>query len=123
MTEDDYRPTEHCGLNGRRSTVARGANAGDAESRPSRPARDRRSGGAFMNQDPTRCPVCGQHNHCGLMQGKSHCWCFDQPIPEKALAQVPEEARDVACLCRPCALGEHDFEHAQEQLSDLIKNR
>ena len=76
-----------------------------------------------MNLDPTRCPVCGQPNRCGLSVGKSHCWCFEEKIPPENLALVPEEAREVACLCRACALGEHDFEHARDRLKDLLKRR
>ncbi len=71
-----------------------------------------------MSRDPARCPICGHDNHCGLSAGRDDCWCFDEKIAETSLAQIPEDAKGVACVCRSCALGEPDFEHAQEELQD-----
>jgi len=53
--------------------------------------------------DPSLCPVCGKPNTCGLTEGKSECWCFDVTIDAAALARVPPELKDRACLCPRCA--------------------
>ena len=51
-----------------------------------------------------RCPVCGAQNDCGMAAGRTSCWCTSKTFPADSLARVPEEARNVACLCRGCAL-------------------
>jgi len=51
------------------------------------------------------CPLCGRGNACGMAAGKGECWCFDATIPAEVLAQIPEAARGVACVCRECAEG------------------
>jgi hypothetical protein len=53
--------------------------------------------------DPARCPLCGDRNDCGIAAGKSTCWCFSTTIPPEALAQVPADQQDRACVCRRCA--------------------
>ena len=53
--------------------------------------------------DPSLCPVCGEPNSCGLSRGKSECWCLALQIPEQALARVPAEAKNLACICARCA--------------------
>ena len=53
--------------------------------------------------DPSRCPVCGELNTCGVSQGKSECWCMALEIPQAALDRVPEAAKNVACICARCA--------------------
>lgn len=53
--------------------------------------------------DPSRCPVCGESNACGMLQGKSKCWCMSVEIPQAALDRIPEAAKNVACICSRCA--------------------
>jgi hypothetical protein len=53
--------------------------------------------------DPRRCPLCGRGNECGQAAGAKTCWCFTAVIPADVLAQVPERARNAACVCRTCA--------------------
>jgi hypothetical protein len=55
--------------------------------------------------DPQYCPICGNLNRCGVAAGKGSCWCFSNPIPESVLEEVPEEARELACICESCAFG------------------
>jgi hypothetical protein len=51
----------------------------------------------------SQCPLCGGTNNCGVAQGQSACWCFSTSIPPEVLAQVPEDERNVACVCQRCA--------------------
>jgi hypothetical protein len=55
------------------------------------------------------CPLCGGPNDCRAAQSGSfdgHCWCADVAVDPAALARVPPDERDRACLCRRCATGE-----------------
>ena len=57
-----------------------------------------------MNDE--RCPRCGQPNRCaqaGQEQAVQDCWCFHTAINPHALAELPAEQRDKACLCPNCA--------------------
>lgn len=54
----------------------------------------------------TTCPLCGGPNHClpaasGSFDGE--CWCQSATISPAALARVPAELVDKACLCPRCA--------------------
>ncbi|MEP6914739.1 MAG: cysteine-rich CWC family protein [Acidobacteriota bacterium] len=49
------------------------------------------------------CPLCGGPNQCGNALGKSACWCYSTVIPDEVLAKIPEDQRDVACVCARCA--------------------
>ena len=55
--------------------------------------------------DPSKCPLCGKPNQCGIAAGKGTCWCFSEKVPETVLDQVPEAVRDEACVCEWCAVG------------------
>ena len=51
------------------------------------------------------CPVCGAPNECAAATSGSFatpCWCAEVVVRPEALARVPAEARNVACLCRRC---------------------
>ncbi len=48
------------------------------------------------------CPLCGGPNDCGVALGKDNCWCFSTPVPPEVLARVPEDQRNVACVCQKC---------------------
>ena len=59
--------------------------------------------------DTSKCPLCGQFNVCaneieratGLAQ--EACWCTTAAFTPELLAQVPTEARRLACICARCA--------------------
>ncbi|CAB5720928.1 Uncharacterised protein [Delftia tsuruhatensis] len=55
--------------------------------------------------DASLCPLCGRSNRCAVMEGgdPGGCWCMDAPISPDALARIPQDARDLACLCPTCA--------------------
>jgi hypothetical protein len=53
--------------------------------------------------DPSRCPLCGTANQCGMAAGSSECWCFGATVSKDALERLPAEARGKACLCARCA--------------------
>ncbi|MBC9249892.1 hypothetical protein A9179_06345 [Pseudomonas alcaligenes] len=62
--------------------------------------------------DATRCPRCGQLNHCaqaGQDAPVQDCWCFHTPLAPGALDELPAEWREQSCLCPNClrALAEH----------------
>ncbi|MGF1511819.1 MAG: cysteine-rich CWC family protein [Myxococcota bacterium] len=71
-----------------------------------------------MNQkpsmDPTCCPLCGASNRCGVASGSSTCWCFEVKMSEHVLAQLPEEARGAACICRACAEADSSVSPGEE---------
>jgi prepilin-type N-terminal cleavage/methylation domain-containing protein/prepilin-type processing-associated H-X9-DG protein len=55
--------------------------------------------------NPNRCPLCGGANDCQLCSPAVHkgpCWCAQEEFPADLLAQVPENLRNRACICRPC---------------------
>jgi hypothetical protein len=56
--------------------------------------------------DPSRCPLCGAQNECGMTAGRSECWCFNVTIGKQTLDRLPEAARGVACVCKNCAAKE-----------------
>ncbi|WP_183636104.1 cysteine-rich CWC family protein [Niveibacterium umoris] len=54
------------------------------------------------------CPLCGGLNHCAPAQtGRLdvECWCTRVTISTDALARVPAELINKACLCPRCAAG------------------
>jgi hypothetical protein len=64
-----------------------------------------RDAGVCADVDPSRCPLCGQPNHCRLAAGahsNEECWCFRVRFPSSLLARVPELARRRACICQQC---------------------
>lgn len=57
---------------------------------------------------PSRCPRCGRRNQCAQAESAtpvSDCWCFSAAIDPEALASLPPEQRNRACLCPACAQG------------------
>jgi hypothetical protein len=59
------------------------------------------------------CPLCGGPNDCRAATSGSFdqpCWCAAVTFDPSALAGVPEAARNRACLCRRCAMGERAAE-------------
>lgn len=56
----------------------------------------------------TVCPLCGGANECTPAASGSFdtpCWCQTASIDPEALARVPKERVNVACLCPRCAAG------------------
>ncbi|QSI75546.1 cysteine-rich CWC family protein [Niveibacterium microcysteis] len=54
----------------------------------------------------TVCPLCGGANSCAPAQAGRldvECWCTKTIISPDALARVPAELRNKACLCPRCA--------------------
>lgn len=68
-----------------------------------------RSGSPGMNtelMDLNTCPVCGMSNRCTLADPRTAdkpCWCFSVEIDPAALAALPDDLRNKACLCPRCA--------------------
>lgn len=58
----------------------------------------------FARVDPHRCPLCGGPNNCAVAidPDAPDCWCSRTRVPDELRAQVPEAARDVACVCARC---------------------
>ncbi|SDS77652.1 Cysteine-rich CWC [Halopseudomonas sabulinigri] len=72
---------------------------------------------------PELCPLCGNANQCGLAtarQAAAPCWCFSTPVSKAALARVPAEQIDKACLCPNCAAG---LEAAEPVAADPARQR
>lgn len=58
--------------------------------------------------EASRCPRCGQLNHCaqaGKSQAVEDCWCFHTAVDPAVLDGLPAEQRERACLCPRCARG------------------
>ncbi|MBP6221573.1 MAG: cysteine-rich CWC family protein [Limnohabitans sp.] len=63
--------------------------------------------------DPCRCPLCGQSNACAMATpattvgvgatAPGPCWCTRVHFSADVLTQVPEAARNKACICAACA--------------------
>ena len=63
--------------------------------------------------DPTRCPLCGGDNDCGVARGAGTCWCFSTSVPDAAIEQLPDGARTVFVL--------HDVEgYRHEEIGDIL---
>ncbi|MDV7212250.1 cysteine-rich CWC family protein [Azotobacter beijerinckii] len=63
-----------------------------------------------LNTDPTRCPLCGDGNACGLASPSrsAECWCFSKPANPDALKCLPADLCNQACLCPRCLQQLHD---------------
>lgn len=56
----------------------------------------------------TLCPLCGGANQCAPAQAGTlnvDCWCSKTAISPDALARVPADLVNKACLCSRCAAG------------------
>lgn len=62
-----------------------------------------------MNALPTTlCPLCGGANRCAPASAGGldvACWCTQAVISPEALARVPANLVNKACLCPRCAAG------------------
>jgi len=60
----------------------------------------------------TTCPLCGQPNACASVQGENSaqpCWCVNTTFSAELLARVPENLRNVACICQACVSKHRDL--------------
>lgn len=59
-----------------------------------------------MKDDKKRCPLCGKENNCAYEKGSDHfsCWCTTIEVPKELRAQIPEELKGKACICRDCII-------------------
>ena len=64
--------------------------------------------------DPCRCPLCWLPNACAMATPKvgseaaAPCWCTRVPFSADLLKQVPEAARNKACICAACVVKSQD---------------
>jgi hypothetical protein len=63
--------------------------------------------------DPTRCPLCGVQNECGMAAGQAECWCFSVVVAQQTLERLPQAARGVSCVCKNCAAKDAEVVAAQ----------
>ncbi|HEY3853959.1 MAG TPA: cysteine-rich CWC family protein [Verrucomicrobiae bacterium] len=56
-----------------------------------------------MKIDPSKCPLCGKTNNCGIAKGSKDCWCMIVKIPAHRLLEIPVTHTGKACLCQECA--------------------
>jgi hypothetical protein len=62
----------------------------------------------IVNPAGIHCPLCGARNDCAVAQAgrpDAACWCTEAAIDRKALARIPQDQTDRACLCPRCAAG------------------
>jgi hypothetical protein len=59
-----------------------------------------------MSFCPANCPLCGRENECQSASSsyKGKCWCAREDFSPDLLARIPEEARNVVCVCRRCVV-------------------
>ncbi len=57
-----------------------------------------------VNMNAGICPICHKENHCHMVSGEdpSTCWCTTVSFPDGLLLLVPEEARNLSCVCEAC---------------------
>ncbi len=51
-----------------------------------------------------KCPICGKTNQCAITLGEepSTCWCMTTKIPKDLLNNIPDEYRNISCVCKEC---------------------
>lgn len=51
-----------------------------------------------------KCPICGKNNGCAFMTGADpkSCWCMTTKVPKDLLSNIPDEHRNISCICRSC---------------------
>lgn len=55
-----------------------------------------------MNTQMTICPLCKQANGCTATSDPTNCWCMNETFDKKTFEQLPEEAKNVQCICINC---------------------
>ncbi len=58
------------------------------------------------NLDKSTCPLCGEPNQYALAADPkvTECWCESVDFPEELLAQIPDEAVRITCVCQTCLI-------------------
>ncbi|RKF20321.1 hypothetical protein DBZ36_07730 [Alginatibacterium sediminis] len=59
--------------------------------------------------DPNLCPLCNKDNRCASQLSQAQaldCWCQSPQIEftQAMLSQVPQDAKNKACICQACAI-------------------
>ena len=51
-----------------------------------------------------KCPICGKDNGCAFNTGADpkSCWCMTTSVPKTLVKHVPDEFRNISCVCRNC---------------------
>jgi len=51
-----------------------------------------------------KCPICGRNNGCAFNTGADPktCWCMTTPVPKGLLSHIPDEMRNISCVCKSC---------------------
>ena len=59
-----------------------------------------------IEREPS-CPLCGAPNGCAMAANKAvvECWCVRAKLDPAALARVPAEKVNLACVCAKCGAG------------------
>lgn len=60
---------------------------------------------SYAEQSEPLCPICQQPNLCQRDPQSAcplQCWCQSARFTPEMRLRLPEEVRDVACLCAAC---------------------
>lgn len=59
-----------------------------------------------MDVNKNICPICGNQNNCGYVNGLSHegCWCEKVEVPKELRDKIPEHLKGKACICKACVM-------------------
>jgi len=59
-----------------------------------------------LNNEKNHCPLCGGLNQCQSEMAKTcqegTCWCRAETFPSTLLTHLPEEERNMRCICLSC---------------------
>jgi len=64
---------------------------------------------AMKTLTPSLCPLCHEANACAMEWAKAtgqaapRCWCVDAVFTPALMAQIPEHAKGMSCVCARCA--------------------
>ena len=67
---------------------------------------------------PDLCPACGARNDCTQANpdtANQPCWCYGVTIDPAIIRALPEEQRNLTCLCPRCAKVLNPLPPAQTQ--------
>lgn len=73
------------------------------------PGRDKALDNPLPTLDATWCPVCGSANLCAMEIERATgmpqppCWCTTVHFDAELLARMPQNQRNLACICATCA--------------------
>lgn len=54
--------------------------------------------------DTSRCPLCGELNHCATAAdpNATECWCEKEEFPQGLLDQLTNDVVRRVCICKKC---------------------